>query len=340
MEHSPKRLRILTYYDKRRHPEWMKNVDYLDALPADFARCSRSRLRPLRHVWLQFVWAWRLFRLSRNYDVVLVGSDRVGLLFSAAQRLIRRTPVPVIFIDFLISIRRDLRFKRLKKWLYRLAAEGASRVVVQRTCEINAYSQELGVPNEKFVFLPYHATVFDTAYEARASGYVFAGGDSDRDYQLLLNAARNVPLPVVIASLRKEQFRGIGIPPNVQIRSAKEREYVQLMAEAAVVVVPLKRLPQHVGGEQTYLNAMTMGKPTIVTDPDASDYIDSGRDGMLVPAGDADALREAIVRVTNDPDFARELGANAQHSAAAFTPEKFFQRIFTLCAEVAGRRSS
>ena len=39
--------------------------------------------------------------------------------------------------------------------------------------------------------------------------------------------------------------------------------------------------------------------------------IDSGRDGLLVPAADPCALKEAITAVLDDPDLARRLGESA-----------------------------
>ena len=47
-------------------------------------------------------------------------------------------------------------------------------------------------------------------------------------------------------------------PPNPGFRN--------LRTGSRLVVVPMEAGHFHVGGEQTYLNAMAMGKPVIVTD--------------------------------------------------------------------------
>ena len=69
------------------------------------------------------------------------------------------------------------------------------------------------------------------------------------------NGRRGLPYRVVIACLRRDHFRGLEIPGNVEICKVFEAEFIQLMAGGSLNVVPLKWLAQHVGGEKIYLNA-------------------------------------------------------------------------------------
>jgi len=116
------------------------------------------------------------------------------------------------------------------------------------------------------------------------------------------------------------------------VASATEQQYMHLMARASLVVVPVQWKPQHMGGEQTYANAMTMGKPTIVTDLAADDYIQSQVTGLLTPSGDAAALRAAIIQIMEDRDLARAMGAKAKEAAAQLRPERFFADVLRACA--------
>ena len=297
---SSRPIRILTPYDKRYHPAWVDKVTVLEPMAQEHIRHRGQPLSRLYRLGWQLFWTWRLFRLSRQYDAVLIGSDRVGLLFATLQTLFRRNPVPVIFIDFLIN-QSSRSTWYAKRFLYRLAVSGASRVIVQRRCEVINYAKALNVPADKFVFVRYHATVYDTPYKVSNAGYIFAGGDGHRDYSTLLRAMAGLPYPLTIAALEKKHFEGLQIPPNVRIVSANEAEYMALMAASAVVVVPLKKMPQHIGGEQTYENAMVMGKPVIVSDPDARDYIADGVNGIITPTGDAEALRSSYHPAAGKP---------------------------------------
>lgn len=330
------RICILTPYDKGRHPAWLEGVDVFQPMADDYVRDRGRKVSSWYRVRRQLYWVWRLFCVSRNYDAVLLGSDRVGLLFAAIHKFLRRRRVHVIFIDFLVNVSPDLRHRRLKRLLYRWAVEGATRVLVQRCCEVQLYSEILNVPAQKFVFVPYHATIYDTAFECADRGYIFSGGDGHRDYPLLLEAVRGLSFPVIIAALQRDHFRGQQIPPNVHIRSATEAEYIQLMAGARVVVVPLKSMPQHVGGEQTYANALAMGKPVIVTDLDADDYIDNGVNGVLTAPGDMHELRRAIAELMTNPGLAREIGNSAKRASLLVRPERFFDDVFRVCGEAVG----
>ena len=61
-----------------------------------------------------------------------------------------------------------------------------------------------------------------------------------------------------------------------------------------IVVIPMGG-HLHSGGQQTFLNAMAVGKPVIVTDPvGASSYIEHGITGLLVSLGDKIRLGEAL----------------------------------------------
>ncbi len=326
--------RVLTPYPMGWHPDWLSRVDLFQ----ETKTCSKGNphlklrrpfklLRDLRR-------AWHLFRQGRHYDAVLTGSDWDGLFFCILQRILRRrSRVPHVFLDFYVNLRGSHAERAVRASLYRLAVQGSSKVIVQRRREAGLYADAFRLPERHFTFLPYHSTAFDVNYEAKDGGYIFAGGDTHRDYPVLIRAVSGLCYRTIIAAARRDHFRGIEIPPNVEIRTASHEEFMQLMAAASVVVVPLQAMPQHVGGEQTYINAMTMGKPTIVTDPDACDYIAHGVTGILTPPGDAEALRVAIVKIMEDPGLAQRIGSAAKAAATRFSPENFFQGVLQVAEE-------
>lgn len=336
---SARRPRILTPYNKNNHPAWLEIVEVFSPLADHVARNWKKRLSLPRRIRNDLIWSWRLFRISKRYDVVLTGSDRVGLLLGILQYGLRRNRVPHIFLDFLINVSGGSLEKAARRIFYRRSLKGASCAIVQRACEVQAYCIALGLPASKFRFIPYHSTIFGAQIATGDNNYVFAGGDSDRDYCVLINAARELPYKVIIAALRRDHFAGLSIPQNVEIVTASPAGFLELLAHATVVVVPLKNLPQHIGGEQTYLNAMSIGKPVIVTDMDACDYIENGKTGVLTPAGDAARLARAITILMENAPLAQDIGAHAKESSVKFTPENFFNAVFLLCKEYVGARN-
>jgi glycosyltransferase involved in cell wall biosynthesis len=51
----------------------------------------------------------------------------------------------------------------------------------------------------------------------------------------------------------------------------------------------------------------------------AEEYAEDGVNSLLVPAGDVDALAEALIRVVDDDELRERLAANAIESARKFT---------------------
>ena len=326
------RLRILTYYRKNNHPEWLRNVVLYEPLALDFERTWRKNLPLLQSFRREALWTWRLFRMSKKYDVVLTGSDRIGLFFGLAQRVFRRRRVRHIFLNFFVYQRGGRIGWALRRFVCRAAVDGASCVLVHRTAEVEEYSRTLNLPAGKFRFVPDHTTVSDAGLDVRDDGYIFSGGDANRDYPILIEAVRGATYRVLIVSFQKSHFAGMKSPENVEIiPPVPKHRFLELAAHARLIVVPLKKRLLHVGGRQTYLDAMRIGKPVIVTDLDASDYITNGVDGILIPPGDVGAMRESIKRVMEDREFALSLGRKAKQTALGFTPERYFSAVFDLC---------
>jgi glycosyltransferase involved in cell wall biosynthesis len=67
------------------------------------------------------------------------------------------------------------------------------------------------------------------------------------------------------------------------------------------------------------------------------DIVEEGTTGILVPAGDAAALADVLVRVLSDNTLAERLGAAAHNAVRPWvaTPEEYAQRIRDLVDEVA-----
>jgi glycosyltransferase involved in cell wall biosynthesis len=83
------------------------------------------------------------------------------------------------------------------------------------------------------------------------------------------------------------------------------------------------------------LEAMACGKPVISTAlPTGVPWVNET--GVVVPPADADALREAIRRLVDDPAMAVRLGAAGQARARAqFTMSEMGDRLVTVCHELA-----
>ena len=103
------------------------------------------------------------------------------------------------------------------------------------------------------------------------------------------------------------------------------------MAAARLVVVPMQKGTLRSGGQQTLLNAMLMGKPTIAVGRRwADDYIDDGVNGLIVDYEDAQGMREAIRRLLDDPEARSPNGRSSPRRAADFTTQRCMETIYNL----------
>ena len=88
-----------------------------------------------------------------------------------------------------------------------------------------------------------------------------------------------------------------------------------LLAAADVFVLASR----HEGLSIALLEAMTAGLPVVVTTVGAApSVVTEGREGVLVPSGDPDALADAIVALLADPARRQSMGAAAAARAEAF----------------------
>ena len=89
---------------------------------------------------------------------------------------------------------------------------------------------------------------------------------------------------------------------------------VDLLAAADVVVVA----SSWESGPLVLAEAMTLGRPVVTTPVGfATDLVDDGVTGRLVPVGDAAALAGALTAVLSDPGSAARMGAAGAGRVAA-----------------------
>jgi glycosyltransferase involved in cell wall biosynthesis len=176
---------------------------------------------------------------------------------------------------------------------------------------------------------------FDAAaWEARASPRPASDGSV-----LMLGvghgrrAARKKGLDVLLTAWRGSLARGrrlvlVGqpafpLPAGVHVeRDADEAQLRTLMATAAVLVYPSRSE----GFGYPPLEAMAAGTPVLTTDGGAIPEV-VGDAACIVPAGDADALHEALAALLASADRRETLVAAGRERARGFPPERSSARI-------------
>lgn len=280
---------------------------------------------------VRVVAALRLFARRNRCQGVVTGGGASGLLFAWLQGVVPWGRRPHVVVDcnwYLTPGSWGAWFKKLR---VRLAARSVHRFVVWASHEVDDYAAAFDIPRDKLVYVPFHDTLRGYDYAVRDDGYLFAGGNYDRDYPLLVEAVRPLAVPTWIATTRPEQFAGVEVPAHVRVEGTTAEGFRQAMAAARLVVVPMQAGLLHSGGQQTLLNAMLLGKPTIAVGRKwARDFIDDGVDGRIVEYGDAAGLRDAIAWMTDHPEEARAMGERGRRKAEPFTTRRTMEAIYRL----------
>ncbi len=213
---------------------------------------------------------------------------------------------------------------RLARTMIRLLDGPHVRYVVLSTDEVRSFPGIWGVDPERVLFQPFPNTLFGYGDTPTADhGYLFAGGNSMRDYRLLGNALDGLAVPCRMAT----SWTPTRPSPHLMASPTSHDEFMTLMARCHAAVVPLVQSVRS-AGQQTYLNAMAFGKPVIVTEAaGVRDYIVDGETGVIVPPR-ADALRAAILHVMDpvNADLYRRMGEHAQEDVAQRFTEQHYRR--------------
>lgn len=250
--------------------------------------------------------ALRILVRHRAADVVLACFEPGALMLLALRRLAAfRAPIAVV--DIGLTECWTLRERMLDFVVPRVDAIyplGSNQVeYIHRRWRTDADVR----------FIPQHvdADFYRPSAPAPDGPVLSVGEDAGRDFPTLLAAFEGLPAKLVL----KTSLTSTGaVPANVQVVSERlnGKSYRDLFVAAQFVVVPLRPMVT-ASGIGTVLEAMACGKALIVSDsPGIRDYVAHDDTALVVPCGDAGALRSAIERLRREPDTRARLGAAAR----------------------------
>jgi len=280
--------------------------------------------------------AMKILRRRRQYDVMVFDSEMLGNMVALLSAFLPHK-VPILMIDCLWYEPRGRLRLWLKRLQFRLQAKTVREFVVWASHEVKDYARMFRLPEGKFKYIPFHHTLEGFDYKVEDGNYIFSGGDGNRDYRCLLEAVRGLDVKVRIATRVTDWNEGAEIPPGVEAGGTSPEEFRKLMAGAKIVVLPLRGGFLLSGGQQTFLNAMALGKPVVVADDKgAHDYIQSGVNGYVAPSGDAAAMSTVIRELLENPGLAQEIGSHAKEACAKYSTTVCMSRILDEARSIAG----
>ncbi len=275
--------------------------------------------------WIRAVLlALRAFSRSWRYDAVLSWSITPGVCLGLLFRLVpgRWRPAHAIR-DFHLDLSRRNPSYRLRLALLRLALPGIDALWCTSEAEREAYASLPGLDKEATAFYPDEPpSQFLDRPDAPSGEYVFAYGNSDRDFETLLAAAGRVGREIVLLS---QSFAfPAPLPGNVRAirHRVPEEELARLIQGAAVVAVPTGNRAL-AAGQNAMLEAMALGRPVVAAANVAVlEYSAPGEAALFYEPGDAAGLVLALRQLLDDPEAARAMGRRGRERARRILEEQ------------------
>ena len=312
----------------------------------------RSRRLGSDSRWRRRGWSVQFCAGCDDFEPDVVHYQAGHLWFNLAWRALRKYPV-VLTIHETRHHEGDRDSSKTPQWIKDLGYRRADRVIVHGEQIRRAVRADLGRPDEIIDTIP---TVPDIVLSGREpSGLVEGDGRTIlffgriwpyKGLEYLIRAepliTEHVPESRILIAGRGEdldRYRAMIVHPDhfeIDNQYIPNERLVEYFERAAVVVLP------YVDGSISGVVpvACMFGKPIVATTAGIlPEMVEHGRSGLIVPPRDAEALGEAIVRVLQDDDLRRELGAGARQRAAVFDPSAVAKQTLAVYRRaLSGRR--
>ena len=118
-----------------------------------------------------------------------------GHLFALLQSAIPWGRKPHVMVDCNWYEKQSRAGRWLARVLKRQVARSTTCFAVWASHEVDDYARAFGIPREKLVYVPHYYSLDGYEYTVRDEGYLFAGGNGDRDYRTLVEAVRPLEYP-------------------------------------------------------------------------------------------------------------------------------------------------
>jgi len=228
------------------------------------------------------------------------------------QKLYRGRSAPVVSWFFNTAT----CYSGMKQLLASISLNQINKLIVHNSCEREIYSKWLGLPIERFEFVPLHIELeVEPCPEESEKPYIFATGSGFRDYATLFKAVEKLNLRTIIVP-GKNSLKGLEVPPQVEtIYQLPKNEIRRLVQRARVNVVPMTT-EGIVAGTVTIAETMRLGRTMVITNRSGvEDYVQDGVTGLMVKPFSVDEMVEAIDRLWNDSQLRLKMNEQADKFA-------------------------
>ncbi|MBV9524411.1 MAG: glycosyltransferase family 4 protein [Candidatus Dormibacteraeota bacterium] len=268
-----------------------------------------------------------------DFDVLFTWELRATVATLLLQRITGHRAARVVSLNPTLK---DWSLRALP--LVRRALPDAACVVSFSTEEMERSRRLLRMPASSFRYVPRFAEPVATPARSGSteleSDFALALGHSNRDFPTLWRALEGSDVSVVMYHnryLRRHANPHVRAVPQMLPADAE----LALVREARFHVIPLREAA-FASGLTVLLRAMAHARAVVITDTTGvRDYVRDGETAVLVPPGDARALRDAMQWLWHDAAARERIGRNAAEAVRAeFATRRFAWRLCELAGAV------
>ena len=256
----------------------------------------------------------------RRYDVVFSGASLL-LPFIAKVLLRFRKPKFVWYNTFFTNALKRNVGNQLRLWAFKKTIASLDAVVCPSTAQRDFLISQ-GFDSKKIFYVSNGVdadfvksrALTEKVEDVGIPFILSVGKDMGRDYKTLSKAVEGLPIKVKVAALPRNFIDVKEVPINLEIMGFVPFDrLVELYKKALFVVIPTKS-ENHLdasdcSGQYVLLDAMSFGRAIIVSKrATLDDYLEEGKEGLIVPSENPGSLRSAIVKLLSDPALAKDMG--------------------------------
>ena len=256
-------------------------------------------------------------------DLVIIDNDMKRLCFAAALKPFGS--FKLISVDLIVRPPLGATGRAAAKLKTFLLSRVDRFILYFRNTE--GFARYYGIRADRTAYVPFKVNGLDRPFWPRAvppGDHLLCAGRTLRDLKTFVQAAARTGLPAVLLQQPAEIMKEHGttawhesLPRNVELRlhsDGRLESFISAIAAARIVVIPRFEGDICSTGISTYLVAMALGKPVIISrGPGAEDVLHN--EAVFVEPENVDDLAAAILRVWHDEGEREQLAARAKRYA-------------------------
>ena len=316
------------YWFFRYWPDQNINIDVIDY----------SRL-PLLHDLEKHLFKFYIYQAIRSisnnlkgYDLIISHGAQSAVLLAFIRSLQGKKHPPHIVID--PASFNGGRDNFLELLPIKFCVRSIKGIIYHSTIQYEYYRKHFPFLINNTKFIPFGVdTNYFAPMELPISSTILSFGEKKRDYQTLLSvwAQLNIKhIELHIVGIKTVKNLGVQfLPDNVKIFPRVPIDVLKKMiAQAMFIIIPLPYY-NYSYGQMSILQSMSMGKLVITTKtPSTVDYINDGKDAILVNPNDIYDMKNKIMHCLENPSFVTRIGQNARLKAVeSFSENNMAQQI-------------